>query len=118
MDLSNYAREVTKTLPDLGSDFLNQLHMVIGLATESGELLDAYKKALAYKKDLDIVNIKEELGDLFWYAVNLSNLLEIDLEAVLEKNIEKLRLRYPNGFTEESAINRNLSQERDLLESE
>lgn len=41
------------------------LHGAIGLATESGEFLDALKKHIYYGKELDRVNLAEELGDLF-----------------------------------------------------
>ena len=44
------------------------LHAGIGLATESGEFLDALKKAIFYGKELDRVNLQEEIGDLLWYC--------------------------------------------------
>lgn len=54
---------------------LNQLHAAIGVATEIGELLDGFKKAIFYNTDVnhlsgqyvDIQNIKEEVGDVLWY---------------------------------------------------
>jgi NTP pyrophosphatase (non-canonical NTP hydrolase) len=48
-------------------------HAIMGLVTEAGELMDAIKKAKIYGKDLDLVNLVEELGDVkspvFWTVV-------------------------------------------------
>jgi hypothetical protein len=43
-------------------------------------------------------------------------LLEIDFEEVLEKNIKKLSVRYPNGFNNQDALVRDLQAEREVLE--
>lgn len=52
-------------------DYDNAEHYILGLGTEAGELLDAHKKHRVYGKTLDRVNIKEEIGDVAWYAANL-----------------------------------------------
>jgi NTP pyrophosphatase (non-canonical NTP hydrolase) len=117
MNIKDYIIEASRTCPDLGSDFTNQLHMAIGASTETGELLDAYKKNLAYGKPLDKVNVSEEIFDIFWYLSNLCRMLGIDPEVGMDTNVAKLRARYPNKFTQENAINRNLEAERKILES-
>ena len=99
------------------SDYMiDILHSAIGLSSEAGELLDAVKKHLYYGKSLDLVNLKEEAGDLCWFLAILLNRLEISFEEVMEKNIEKLKARYGEKFSEEKAINRNLTNEREVLE--
>jgi NTP pyrophosphatase (non-canonical NTP hydrolase) len=118
MDLKQYEKEIRRTCPELGSTFVNELHMVIGVATEAGELLDVYKKNLAYRKPMDRVNIGEEIGDCLWYLINLCDMLKIDPETVMELNVAKLRERYPEKFTAEKAINRDLDAERKTLEGE
>lgn len=92
-------------------------HAVYGLVTESGELLDAIKKAKIYGQDLDKVNIVEELGDLMWYMALLVDELGVDFENVWEKNIKKLELRYPEKYSDEKAKNRDLGAEREILEN-
>lgn len=74
------------------------LHGAIGLSTESGELLDALKKAIYYGRELDIQNLKEELGDIFWYLAILSDELDYPFEQCQKDNIKKLMKRYPDGF--------------------
>lgn len=116
MNLQDYTKEIERTCPQLGTEFWDQLHMVIGICTEAGELLDTYKKALAYGKALDTVNIGEEMGDILWYLVNLCRMLKLDPEHIMQINIDKLKARYPERFTQEKALNRNLDRERKILE--
>lgn len=92
------------------------LHASIGLTTESGEFIDALKKYIFYGKPIDEVNLAEELGDLFWYIGLACDELGVDFESVWEKNIAKLKARYPEKFTEKAALNRNLNKERGILE--
>lgn len=87
---------------------INRLtHAAMGVCTESAELLDAIKKHLYYGKDLDTINIKEELGDIMWYIALACDTLDISLEDIMKINIEKLSKRYPEGYTDKHAINRN-----------
>lgn len=92
------------------------LHGGMGLATESAEFLDALKKAIYYGKELDKVNLAEEMGDILWYCAIILDELGVSFEEVMEKNIAKLEARYPEKFTEEKAKNRDLKTERDILE--
>lgn len=94
------------------------LHAGIGLSTESGEFLDALKKHIFYGKELDRVNLAEEIGDLFWYLAIASDELKIDFESVMNKNIEKLKARYGEKFSEEKAESRDLETERTILENQ
>lgn len=93
------------------------LHAAIGLETEVGEIQDALKKHIFYGKPLDKVNLGEELGDLFWYMAVMSDVLGVSFEAVMEKNIAKLKARYGDKFSSEKALNRDLDTERKILES-
>ncbi|MBT7610862.1 MAG: nucleoside triphosphate pyrophosphohydrolase family protein [Bacteriovoracaceae bacterium] len=94
------------------------LHAGIGLSTESGEFLDALKKHIFYGKELDRVNLAEEIGDIFWYLAIASDELKIDFESVMNKNIKKLKARYGEKFTESKAENRDLDVERTILEEQ
>lgn len=115
MDIKSYKKESERTLIDKGHD-LNLLHAAMGISTESGELMDAFKRKIFYGKDLDVVNVKEEIGDLMWYVAILLRELDLDFEDLLQTNIDKLKARYPEKFTEENALNRDLDKERQILE--
>ncbi len=85
----------------------HQLHMLIGMMTELGELADAFKKHLLYGKPLDLVNVKEEGGDLQFYHQGLRHSVGITSEDELQYNFEKLGVRYPGfNYTDEAAVAR------------
>ena len=100
------------------SEVRNQrlLHAGIGLATEAGEFLDALKKHVFYGKELDTVNLSEEMGDIFWYCALIADELKIDFSQVMDTNIAKLKARYGDKFSEEKAEHRDLKTERTILE--
>lgn len=93
------------------------LHASMGLVTEAGEFQDMLKKHVFYGKPLDEVNLKEEIGDLLWYCAIALEALDTDFQAVMQTNIDKLKARYPEKFTEEKAENRDLAKERKILEN-
>lgn len=93
------------------------LHGGIGLATEAGEFLDALKKHIFYGKEVDKVNLREEMGDIFWYCAIIADELEVDFADVMERNITKLKARYGEKFTEDAANTRDLKTERQILEN-
>ena len=84
-------------------------HMAYGLVTESGEILDALKKHKFYKRDLNVQNLKEELGDLMWYMYQMLEALDYTPEDCRRDNIWKLLKRYPDKF--EDVIVRDVKKE-------
>ena len=82
------------------------LHATLGIAGESGEIVDAVKKHVIYNKELDIVNMREEIGDVMWYIALVCRTLEFDLEEILQENINKLMTRYPEKYTDALATER------------
>lgn len=116
MDFKEYQEKAKRTLNILPTKGQDQIHMLLGLASEVGELQDAYKKHLAYGKDLDLINVKEELGDVLWYIANMCTILELNMHSIAETNINKLMVRYPNKFSNKCATIRDLYIEREILE--
>lgn len=117
MDIKEYVEKASRTDAPLSSLKTHDLHMILGMLTEIGELADIFKKELAYEKTVDWINIKEEIGDLMWYIANFCKSHNFDLEEILDICINKLIARYPEKFTQENALNRNLDAERNALEN-
>ena len=90
-------------------------HSLIGILTESTELAEALLKIIVTGNS-DDVNILEEFGDIGWYEAIGIDTLDGDFETILNTNIEKLRKRFPEKFTSEHAIDRDLVTERQTLE--
>lgn len=78
----------------------------LGLCGEAGEVVDLIKKHYFQGHELDVSKVIIELGDVCWYIATLAHGLGVDLETVMIYNIEKLKKRYPNGFTIEDSIYR------------
>ena len=79
---------------------------VMGLCGESGEAIDIVKKWLAQGHELDKEKLAKELGDIAWYLAETATALDLNLEDIFEANIEKLKKRYPEGFSTERSIHR------------
>ena len=75
----------------------HMLHMAVGICGEAGELLDAIKKAVIYRKSLDFLNVKEEAGDILFYLTGLLGQLGMSLDECIEENRRKLSKRYALG---------------------
>jgi NTP pyrophosphatase (non-canonical NTP hydrolase) len=105
---NDHARLVERTCK-LGEDIklaphqTHLVHMMLGLAGEVGELVDAIKKSVIYGKTLNEENVKEELGDIEWYLEGLRKAFDITREDVLKYNINKLNKRYPVQYTDADA---------------
>lgn len=91
------------------------LHAAMGLCTEAGEFMDQIKKHIMYGVELDEINLIEELGDGNWYEGIALDTLMFSMAEVLHRNIAKLKARFPEKFTEEGALNRDLEKERNIL---
>ena len=106
MTINEYQKLAMTTLnPELDKkDVL--INGVMGLCGESGEVIDIVKKHLAQGHELDKEKIIKELGDVAWYMAEIATVLDVELEDVLTQNIEKLKKRYPEGFSTEKSINR------------
>lgn len=99
MNLNEYQKLSERTHPK-NSKSENLTNYAMGLSGETGEVVDELKKAIFHGHDLDRVSIKKELGDTLHYLAGLCSMLDLTFEEVAVANIEKLRKRYPDGFSE------------------
>ncbi len=91
------------------------LHALMGMVSEVGEFADALKKHIIYGKALDQINLLEESGDRSWYESLFLSAVQQNWEASWQRNIAKLRIRFPDKFSEANALTRNLDAERAAL---
>ena len=106
MKLYEYQQAVKRTCATSDPHETIKLALV-GLQDELGELAGPLKKYLWHgHADLDRVHLQDEVGDVLWYLATLCNALDISLEDALEGNVEKLRRRYPDGFSTQSSLHR------------
>ena len=106
MTINEYQQLAMTTLnPELKEkDVL--INGVMGLCGEAGEAIDIVKKHLAQGHELDRDALIKELGDVAWYLAETAYALGVPLEDVLQRNIDKLKARYPEGFEKKRSLNR------------
>ena len=82
------------------------LNSALGLCGESGEVADLVKKHRFQGHDLDFEHIAKELGDIAWYLAVGAYSIGYDLEKSLQMNVDKLKARYPDGFSTDRSLHR------------
>ena len=82
-----------------------EMHALHGMVGEIGELHSIYQKEYQ-GHDGDLEHIEKELGDLLWFIAEYCTVCDLKLEDIMQKNIDKLRARYPDGFEKEKSLNR------------
>ena len=81
----------------------------LGLSGESGEIADHVKKILYHGHPLDDDTrdkIAKEIGDILWYCAVGARGINMSLAEIARMNVEKLRKRYPEGFSTEKSLHR------------
>ena len=93
-------------LDEDGIDLGGVFNASLGLSGEVGELNDMIKKWIFHEKPFDEVHAKKELGDVLWYVAMMCHSFGWDLDEIMQMNVDKLKARYPQGFSVELANNR------------
>ncbi len=111
MNASDYQKQAARTLIN-GPDFdipdedIMLVWNALGLAGEAGEVAEMVKKGIFHQHGLDRDKLKKELGDVLWYIAALCTKLEVDMGEIMQGNIDKLKQRYPNGYSSVDSMNR------------
>lgn len=107
MEFREYQELAKRTANDKNEIKYKLANYAMGLSGEAGEVTDYLKKVVFHGHSMDKDKLKDELGDVLWYLSNLAELMDIDLRDIAEHNIEKLKQRYPDGFSKERSQNRD-----------
>lgn len=111
MNASEYQKQALRTFKgrvdfDVSPEDQSIIWHALGLVGEAGEIAEHVKKGVLHQHGLDRDKMFKELGDVCWYLAALCSNLGVDLGDVMNANIEKLRIRYPEGFSSKDSINR------------
>lgn len=80
-------------------------HAVFGLTSEAGEVAGILQKVYQ-GHEFDKEHIKKELGDCLWMIAEACEALDLDMDDVMQTNIDKLKARYPEGFSADRSLHR------------
>lgn len=108
MTINEYQEACLRTEPPAAkiSETTRLENGLMGLNGEAGEAIDILKKFLFQGHELDKKHLARELGDVAWYLAVSADALGYYLEDIFQMNIDKLKARYPDGFSEELSRNR------------
>ena len=106
MDIREYQEKALRTVNTRLTRKEQLSNLCMGLAGETGEVVDYLKKCIYHGHSFNQQKLTEELGDIMWYLSNIATLFAIPINYILDENIKKLEERYPEGFSELNSINR------------
>ena len=102
MDFNEYQKLASRTATFNDNSAVSPLvYLALGVAGESGEVVEKIKKIVrndggkvsSEKKE----DLKKELGDVLWYLSQMAQVLGYNFEEVAKTNIEKLASRKNRG---------------------
>ena len=100
-------QEAARKTAGAGGEGDSRLYIAtLGLAGEAGEFANLVKKWKGHKHETSDDDLRDELGDILWYMAEICSVCGLDLNEVAAQNVEKLKKRYPEGFSVERSRNR------------
>ncbi len=106
MQLDEYQKLSARTLGGDRTQHQQLANAALGLTGEAGEVAEIIKKHLFHATPLDQDALAKELGDCLWYIAAFGTVLGLSLNDIAERNVAKLRKRYPEGFDTDRSRNR------------
>lgn len=84
----------------------NPTDLLLSLGASAAKISERIKKAAFFGHELDFAQIESLLSIVWWHIPHLARIFGVTVDHILDANIEKLRKRYPEGFTQLASINR------------
>jgi NTP pyrophosphatase (non-canonical NTP hydrolase) len=103
MTIDDFQREAARTMNGGLSEEQRLVDAAAGLAEEAGEVLGLVRKHAFMGHPLDRERIERELGDALWCLAAVATCLGLTLGEVASGNADKLRRRYPEGYSDEAS---------------
>lgn len=105
--------KIRRRIYDLGPTATQLDNAVRGLTDEVGEVASVVKKWLEYGQPLNVTKLNEELGDCCWRISQACDAVGLSFDDILKANIEKLKIRYPEAYSDYRAADENRDRERE-----
>jgi NTP pyrophosphatase (non-canonical NTP hydrolase) len=110
MTFDEYQEQALTTAHNNPDPLMGKTIWAMGVAGEAGEVLEKWKKIVAYKdgkiSDEDLQELAKELGDVVWYIAVFAQSLGLTLDDVMQRNVEKLKSRKDRGVIKGQGDNR------------
>ena len=110
MTFDDYQQLALKTAQNDYEPTMQRTIWAMGVAGEAGEVIEKWKKIIAYKQgvvsDEDKAELGKELGDVIWYIAVLAESLGLTFEEVMQVNVKKLADRQKRNVIKGAGDNR------------
>lgn len=110
MTFDEYQKQALTTAHNHPDSLMDKTIWAMGVAGEAGEVIEKWKKIVAYKEGKvspeDRDDLAKELGDVVWYIAVLANSLGLSLDEVMQRNVKKLADRKKRNVIKGAGDNR------------
>jgi NTP pyrophosphatase (non-canonical NTP hydrolase) len=110
MTFDEYQKQALTTAVINPDPLMDKTIWAMGVAGEAGEVIEKWKKIVAYKNgeisDEDLADLAKELGDVVWYIAVLAHSLGLSFDDIMERNVQKLQDRQKRQVIKGAGDNR------------
>ncbi len=110
MTFDEYQKQALVTAVNTYDPMMAKTIWAMGVAGEAGEVIEKWKKIIAYKdgviSDEDQAELAKELGDVVWYIAVFAHELGLSLDDVMQRNLTKLADRQQRSVIKGAGDNR------------
>lgn len=110
MTFDEYQKQALATAHNTYEPLMERTIWAMGVAGEAGEVVEKWKKIVAYKggkvSDEDLAELAKELGDVVWYIAVMAHSLGLSFEDIMQRNVKKLKSRKARGVITGQGDNR------------
>jgi NTP pyrophosphatase (non-canonical NTP hydrolase) len=110
MTFDEYQKQALTTAHNSYEPLMQQTIWAMGIAGEAGEVIEKWKKVVAYKEgkisDDDVADLAKELGDVVWYIAVMADSLGLSFDDVMQRNVKKLQDRKQRDVIKGAGDNR------------
>lgn len=110
MTFDDYQKQALTTALNNPDSLMNKTIWAMGVAGEAGEVLEKWKKIVAYKDGEisaeDLQELAKELGDVVWYIAVMADSLGLSFDDIMQRNVEKLKSRKARNVIKGQGDNR------------
>ncbi|HJP96694.1 MAG TPA: nucleoside triphosphate pyrophosphohydrolase family protein [Candidatus Saccharimonadales bacterium] len=107
---NDYQQQALTTAVHHDNPQMDKSIFAMGIAGEAGEVIEKWKKIVAYRDgvvtDEDKQELSKELGDVLWYIAVFAHELGVDLDDIVDQNLAKLASRKERNVIKGQGDNR------------
>lgn len=110
MTFDEYQQQALTTAITHHDPLMDKTIWAMGISGEAGEVLEKWKKIVAYREGViteeDKKELAKECGDVVWYVAAFAHSLGLSLDDIMRQNVDKLASRKQRGVQKGEGDNR------------